>query len=163
MIENSDVDDHESIITLSGANGTSGSMEREELPLSIPGSQEIEQFNYPQNLRKLVLAPTKKGESLGVFKTLRAKIHDPCYKILPVALWKYNINAPWGEYDLYIRCYGEKERRLELYEKPLVIFKQLEKEGKTAVFMLKKLSAERLKTESLLRTGEWVSSAEANW
>ena len=96
MIENSDVDDQASIINMSGANGNSGSIEGEELPLSIPGSQEMKQSNYPQHRRTLVLASTKKLESLEVFKKFHATIDDPCYKLLPVALWKYNINAPWG-------------------------------------------------------------------
>lgn len=62
---------------------------------------------------------------------------DPCYKVLPAALKKYQINAPWDQYALYI-VYGDQERCLGLHEKPLILFKQLDKEGKKPMFMLRK-------------------------
>lgn len=67
-------------------------------------------------------------------------MEDPCYKVLPAALKKYNINAPWEHYALYI-VYGDQERCLELNEKPLILFKQLDKEGKKPMFMLRKTTA----------------------
>ena len=66
-------------------------------------------------------------------------MEDPCYKVLPAALKKYNINAPWEQYALYI-VYGDKERWLDMEEKPLILFKQLDKEGKKPMFMLRKIS-----------------------
>jgi hypothetical protein len=62
---------------------------------------------------------------------------DPCWKVLPAALKKYQINAPWDQYALYI-VYGDQERCLGLDEKPLILFKQLDKEGKKPMFMLRK-------------------------
>jgi hypothetical protein len=44
---------------------------------------------------------------------------DPCYKVLPAALKKYQINALWDQYAL---CLG-------LEEKPFILYKQLDKEG----------------------------------
>lgn len=67
-------------------------------------------------------------------------MEDPCYKVLPAALKKYNINAPWEQYSLYI-VYGDKERCLGMDEKPLILFKQLDKEGKKPMFMLRKMNA----------------------
>lgn len=67
-------------------------------------------------------------------------MEDPCYKVLPAALKKYNINAPWEQYALYI-VYGDKERCLGMEEKPLILFKQLDKEGKKPMFMLRKINA----------------------
>lgn len=67
-------------------------------------------------------------------------MEDPCYKVLPAALKKYNINAPWEHYALYI-VYGDKERCLGMEEKPLILFKQLDKEGKKPMFMLRKMNA----------------------
>jgi hypothetical protein len=67
-------------------------------------------------------------------------MEDPCYKVLPAALKKYNINAPWEHYALYI-VYGDKERCLGMDEKPLILFKQLDKEGKKPMFMLRKMNA----------------------
>jgi hypothetical protein len=66
-------------------------------------------------------------------------MEDPCYKVLPAALKKYNINAPWEHYALYI-VYGDKERCLGMDEKPLILFKQLDKEGKKPMFMLRKIT-----------------------
>lgn len=64
---------------------------------------------------------------------------DPCHKVLPAALKKYQIQAPWDQYALYI-VYGDQERCLGMEEKPLILFKQLDKEGKKPMFMLRKTS-----------------------
>jgi protein STE50 len=75
--------------------------------------------------------------SVEIFKSFRVSMEDPCHKVLPAALKKYNINAPWEHYALYI-VYGDQERCLQLDEKPLILFKQLDKEGKKPMFMLRK-------------------------
>jgi hypothetical protein len=80
------------------------------------------------------------GASVEIFKSFRVSMEDPCYKVLPAALKKYNINAPWEHYALYI-VYGDKERCLGMDEKPLILFKQLDKEGKKPMFMLRKMNA----------------------
>jgi hypothetical protein len=80
------------------------------------------------------------GASVEIFKSFRVSMEDPCYKVLPAALKKYNINAPWEHYALYI-VYGDKERCLGMEEKPLILFKQLDKEGKKPMFMLRKMNA----------------------
>ncbi|TQS38686.1 hypothetical protein Golomagni_00803 [Golovinomyces magnicellulatus] len=77
--------------------------------------------------------------SVEIFKSFRVSMDDPCYKVLPAALKKYNINAPWEQYALYI-VYGDNERCLDMDEKPLILFKQLDKEGKKPMFMLRKIS-----------------------
>jgi hypothetical protein len=73
-------------------------------------------------------------------------MEDPCYKVLPAALKKYNINAPWEHYALYI-VYGDQERCLQLDEKPLILFKQLDKEGKKPMFMLRKTNVNATATD----------------
>lgn len=72
---------------------------------------------------------------------------DPCHKVLPAALKKYQINAPWDQYALYI-VYGDQERCLGLDEKPLILFKQLDKEGKKPMFMLRKTNTAPLDAET---------------
>lgn len=67
-------------------------------------------------------------------------MEDPCYKVLPAALKKYNINADWRQYALYI-VYGDQERCLGLDEKPLILFKQLDRENKKPMFMLRRHAA----------------------
>ncbi|KAL4778472.1 hypothetical protein BJX76DRAFT_139522 [Aspergillus varians] len=75
--------------------------------------------------------------SVEIFKSFRVSVDDPCYKVLPAALKKYNINGDWKQYALYI-VYGDQERCLALEERPLILFKQLEKEGRKPMFMLRK-------------------------
>ena len=90
--------------------------------------------------RMLTPAPETPGASnasVEIFKSFRVSMDDPCYKVLPAALKKYQINAPWDQYALYI-VYGDQERCLGLDEKPLILFKQLDKEGKKPMFMLRK-------------------------
>jgi hypothetical protein len=84
--------------------------------------------------------PAQDSASVEIFKSFRVSMEDPCYKVLPAALKKYNINAPWDQYALYI-VYGNEERCLALDEKPLILFKQLDKEGKKPMFMLRKTTA----------------------
>jgi hypothetical protein len=82
---------------------------------------------------------TKLGpELVEIFKSFRVAIDDPCYKVLPAALKKYNINAPWEQYTLYI-TYDSMERCLGMDEKPLRIFIELEKRGKKPMFLLRKV------------------------
>ncbi|KAL5594571.1 hypothetical protein BROUX41_001495 [Berkeleyomyces rouxiae] len=92
--------------------------------------------------RETPAAPDTPGASGGntpmeIFKSFRVSLEDPCYKVLPAALRKYQINAPWEQYSLYI-VYGDQERCLGPNEKPLILFKQLDKEGKKPMFMLRK-------------------------
>ena len=75
--------------------------------------------------------------SVEIFKSFRVSMEDPCHKVLPAALKKYNIQADWRQYALYI-VYGDQERCLGLEEKPLILFKQLDKEGKKPMFMLRR-------------------------
>lgn len=84
--------------------------------------------------------PITSNASVEIFKSFRVSMVDPCYKVLPAALKKYQINAPWDQYALYI-VYGDQERCLDMDEKPLILFKQLDKEGKKPMFMLRKTNS----------------------
>ena len=80
------------------------------------------------------------GPSVEIFKSFRVSMEDPCEKVLPAALKKYGIQADWRQYALYI-VYGDQERCLGLKEKPLILFKQLDKEGRKPMFMLRRHAA----------------------
>jgi protein STE50 len=118
---------------------------------TFPGDEQYQPSTYSRDSTKPApsrRAPTPAldtpsgggGASVEIFKSFRVSMEDPCYKVLPAALKKYNINAPWEQYALYI-VYGDKERCLGMEEKPLILFKQLDKEGKKPMFMLRKLAA----------------------
>ncbi|OLL26595.1 Protein STE50 [Neolecta irregularis DAH-3] len=72
------------------------------------------------------------------FKSFRVSLEDPCWKVLPAALKRYKIHGDWRGYALFI-CYGDQERCLGLDEKPLLLFQQLQREGKNPVFMLRQM------------------------
>jgi protein STE50 len=91
-------------------------------PMQLPSSGQSGGSSNPQ---------------VEIFKSFRVSIEDPCHKVLPVALKKYNITADWRQYALYI-VHGDQERCLGLNEKPLILFKQLDKEGRKPMFMLRK-------------------------
>jgi len=82
---------------------------------------------------------TKSSVSVEIFRSFRVSMEDPTYKVLPAALKKYNIDAPWEQYALYVK-YGDSERCLGMDEKPLVLFKALDKEGKKPMFTLRKIA-----------------------
>lgn len=88
---------------------------------------------------------TQRSESCDIFKSFQVQMDDPTYKVLPAALKKYNINAPWEKYALHI-IYGAEERCLALDEKPLLLFKELEREGKKPMFMLRRRDSVRMST-----------------
>lgn len=87
--------------------------------------------------------PPSSGDSapsVEIFKSFRVGLEDPCYKVLPAALRKYNIQADWRQYALYI-VYGDQERAVGMEEKPLALFKDLDREGKKPMFMLRRLTS----------------------
>ncbi|OJD30278.1 mapkkk cascade protein kinase regulator ste50 [Diplodia corticola] len=85
-------------------------------------------------------APTEQSSDVQdgePFKTFRVSIDDPTYAVLPVALKRWNITEDWRLYALYI-VYEDQERCLGLNEKPLAMFKNLVREGRCPMFMLRK-------------------------
>lgn len=101
----------------------------------------------PRRMHTPVPETPGSGSSVEIFKSFRVSMDDPCYKVLPAALKKYQINAPWDQYALYI-VYGDQERCLGLEEKPLILFKQLDKEGKKPMFMLRKTNTAQADAET---------------
>ena len=121
---------------------------RSEAPTPSTRTTFSEKDNYGSRDKREQVAPRRmqtpapdtpgsSSASVEIFKSFRVSMDDPCYKVLPAALKKYQINAPWDQYALYI-VYGDQERCLGLEEKPLILFKQLDKEGKKPMFMLRK-------------------------
>lgn len=80
------------------------------------------------------------GPQVEIFKSFKVAVEDPCWKVLPAALRKYNIRADWRQYALYIVYGGGRERSIGLEEKPLALFKELDKQGLKPMFTLRKLA-----------------------
>ncbi|KAJ4990805.1 SAM domain-containing protein [Stagonosporopsis vannaccii] len=108
-------------------------------PLSGGSSTNNNNNNSLQPSSSSQQAPSSNPQ-VEIFKSFRVSIDDPCHKVLPVALKKYNITADWRQYALYI-VHGDQERCLGLNERPLILFKQLDKEGRKPMFMLRKHAA----------------------
>lgn len=85
------------------------------------------------------LLPTnKQGSPAEPFKQLKASKEDSCEKILKNAMKRHNLNDhDWKQYVLVI-SYGDQERIIDLNEKPVVIFKNLKRQGLHPSIMLRR-------------------------
>lgn len=122
-------------------SGGAGSRTRQ--PLAQPSTQTLrDQQERSDEPGPLSSSSTTQREtpSVEIFKSFRVSMEDPCHKVLPAALKKYNINADWRQYALYI-VFGDQERCLGMEEKPLILFKQLDREGRKPMFMLRRHAA----------------------
>ncbi|KAH7160490.1 hypothetical protein B0J13DRAFT_541197 [Dactylonectria estremocensis] len=97
----------------------------------------LRQFGSNRPLSPSSVVPQSDSSS-GFFKHLNVSRHDPCWKVLPIALKKYGISAPQEEY-LLVLTWGDEERFVGPEERPLELFEQLESEGQAPIFMLRKM------------------------
>jgi hypothetical protein len=74
--------------------------------------------------------------SESIFKSFRVSSNSTTTEVLPSALRKYQIKARWQDYQLWI-VHGDHERCLGLDERPLSIFRELERTGQKPMFMLR--------------------------
>jgi protein STE50 len=111
------------------------------VPPQLPSSAAAGHSSHSRENKGELASSSAGGDapSVEIFKSFRVGLEDPCYKVLPAALRKYNIQADWRQYALYI-VYGDQERCVGLDEKPLALFKELDREGKKPMFMLRKLA-----------------------
>ena len=123
-----------------GAQRGRGNTYERERQQQQPTQQQQYQQEEPPPSGGSGSGSAKAEPSVEIFKSFRVSMEDPCEKVLPAALKKYNINADWKNYALYI-VYGDQERCLGLREKPLILFKQLDKEGRKPMFMLRRHAA----------------------
>ena len=106
-----------------------------------PTSRNLQKF--PREHRR----PLPSGSPSGKFLPLKSKgrscsSHKSRIDTNPPisslqALKRYSIVDDWRQYSLYI-VHGDQERCLGLEEKPLLLFKQLDKEGRKPMFMLRR-------------------------
>jgi hypothetical protein len=113
-------------------------------------------------------------------KSFRVTLEDPCFKVLPAALKKYNINDDWRMYAMFI-CYGDTgesnrtsdnrsdlrlilasfrfnviERCLSYDEMPLLLFQKLKESGQKPVFMLRHIVSSCTKIARLELVAEQI-------
>lgn len=117
-----------------------------ERPTLIPHKSSQSTFKTANDLGSSSLLPGGNGSSNNVkqvspaepFKQLKASKEDSCEKILKNAMKRHNLNdQDWKQYVLVI-SYGDQERILDLNEKPVVIFKNLKRQGLHPSIMLRR-------------------------
>lgn len=123
--------------TLSSISNATTIVPAREMSASVP--PQSSSGGLSRHLRDATNEQSSDDYTSQIFKSFRVALDDPCYKVLPAALRKYNIQADWRQYALYI-VYGDQERCVGLEEKPLALFKDLDREGKKPMFMLRKLA-----------------------
>ncbi|KAG2174989.1 hypothetical protein INT43_006051 [Umbelopsis isabellina] len=77
---------------------------------------------------------------LEASKNVRLLLDDPCSKVIPVALKKYNVADDWQNYALCIQWGPEdnlQERVLSYEEKPLRVLQKLKESKQNPMFTLK--------------------------
>ena len=110
-----------------------------DVPTPSPDDRDppLPRSSSTMNVPFLNLALTSSTTSQDeVSKTFRVALDDPCFKVLPVALKKYNITSDWRDYALYI-VHSDQARCLRLFERPLAVFRQLDNLGLKPLFMLR--------------------------
>ncbi|PVH73436.1 hypothetical protein DL98DRAFT_51850 [Cadophora sp. DSE1049] len=81
---------------------------------------------------------TSPSGTIEIFKSVYVNMDGSCSEILLAALKKYNIPpSSLEQYALYVMWNG-MERCMEAEDKPLIVFRALQKEGRNPVFMLRK-------------------------
>jgi len=100
-------------------------------------------LNNPISQKLLVFAIADNNTITS--KVFRVGMDDRYYKFLPYAVGKLSATLQskgypldWRHYALNI-VFGDQERALGLDEKPLAIFKDLDRAGKNPMFMLRKI------------------------
>ncbi|KAL8727227.1 MAG: hypothetical protein Q9166_006191 [cf. Caloplaca sp. 2 TL-2023] len=119
---------------------TPNNTSRNRQPIPQQSTQTLRDPLQNQDETSTLASAQREAPSVEIFKSFRVSMEDPCHKVLPAALKKYNINADWRQYALYI-VFGDQERCLGMEEKPLILFKQLDREGRKPMFMLRRHAA----------------------
>lgn len=105
------------------------------MQLVHPGQSSMALATVDSGTMVLPVKPT----AVEIFKSFRVGMDDKCSRVLPAALRKYQIGGPWWDYALVI-VHGDGERCLALEEKPLSVYKGLDRHGHKPMFMLRKLA-----------------------
>lgn len=126
-----------------GRRNSADFLDRISRPLSTLSEEWPLRNDYPPNS----LVPRQFTSSIPstnptIFKSFHVKINSTTLDVLPAALATYGIPASsCQQYCLYI-IFGDQERCMGLYEKPLKTFKELHKRGLKPHYMLRRLTPE---------------------
>jgi hypothetical protein len=91
-----------------------------------------------------VTSATNNADDLGasgLVDRFKVKDQETTQEILPSALRKWNIVGDPRHYNLYI-VFGDRERLLTSQERPLMLFKEFQKQDLHPMFMLRKKNNE---------------------
>jgi hypothetical protein len=115
----------------------------QETPTSIKSSVPFLSSNGPVDEPTRGELPLSSTPDDVKSKFSQVTVDYPCYKVLPALVQKHSATLSirgkpldWRQYALCI-VWGDQERTLGLEEKPLPLFRNLEKEGKSPTFVLR--------------------------
>lgn len=91
-----------------------------------------------------------KSAEVTHFEPFRVGVEDPCSKVLSDALKKYDVQADWRLWSLWL-IDGDQERCLGLSERPLTVYRELTRTGRKPGFILRRYA---LPEENQLATKE---------
>lgn len=97
----------------------------------------MDERSYQQSITSDASTLKTSGPYAEVFKAFGITKDQPCRVVLPAVLKKYNIHASWRGYQLYIVSEGHRHL-IGWEEKPLLLFKKLEQEGRRPMLMLRR-------------------------
>lgn len=107
---------------------------------------------------------TRTPPSPVIFESWRISTNDTTEIILPATLKRYGIDALWESFSLWLVC-DDMEIEFGMAEKPSILFKQLRKDGKDPMFMLRRkgslldLNPKRAPPERPLTTKSGIDKA----
>lgn len=134
--------------TLAGQSQRSvvGNSSRAPSSNSVPISGGGSSSSIPTNASSVSLNVSVAGSMHSEpIKDFNISPDVPCYKILPQIARRHNVRGDWRGVSLVV-CYDDQERMIGLEEKPLLIYKELQREGKNPIFMIREDNG--LKTDS---------------
>ncbi|EPS35291.1 hypothetical protein H072_11360 [Dactylellina haptotyla CBS 200.50] len=114
-----------------------GDLEETWPPASITSSDDDYDEPAEELIQALPRSSTIKSPVIRDMENREPSMDERTYQVLPAALKQYGIEADWWDYELWV-AYDGGERMFQEDEKPLVVFRELAKEGMEPMLKLRK-------------------------
>ena len=103
------------------------------------GSNELQDTEQsgPIPSTSLNATPWERCFGADMLSSAGIQVDDPCEKVVPAMLRRYDIDGDWREYALHMIHDGEEEC-LSPWDKPLFLFEELEKKIGSPMLMLRR-------------------------
>lgn len=85
------------------------------------------------------VAPIALSNTSEPYRQFKVSIEESCERVMPIVMRRYGIKGDPSSFRLLVQ-YGDQERELDLDEKPLAVFKELQDAGQHPVFMVREVA-----------------------